>query len=61
MNNTISHPIGSKNRTTEAVLRDVKLLNRVAQNMAHEADRLKVELARRSNATRTLQLHAPCQ
>ncbi len=57
MNNTITHPIGTSKPNTAAIVRDHQLLKRVWQNMQHESDKMKIELARRSNSAKVLNLH----
>lgn len=59
MNTTITHPIGSRGNSA-AINRDVALIHRVRQNMLHDADAMKVELARRRSRHQRLALFAPC-
>jgi hypothetical protein len=59
-NSTISTPIGSRSGDASCIVRDVRIINRVMQNMLNQSDRMKVEMARITNDKRTLRPKAPC-
>jgi hypothetical protein len=59
-NTTLTTPIGANTANISAIERDTKLIHRIRQNMMHEADRMKIELARRKSRHQRLALFAPC-
>lgn len=59
-NTTIQTPIGAKTTDIVAIERDTRLINRIRQNMMHEADAMKAELNRRKSHHQRLALFAPC-
>lgn len=58
MNNTITHPIGSARGNAATLSRDSRLLKRIWQNLWHESDKNKIELARQRNRAKVLNLHS---
>lgn len=60
MNTTITHPIGRNRGNAAAIERDVRLINRIRQNMLHEQDAVRAAVSRRKSRHQRLALFAPC-